>query len=149
MFRILLILFLTVPVLEIVLLFQVADVIGGWWTVLLIIVTAVLGANLLRQQGLVTVHRLQTCMQQGELPAQALIEGMLLLLAGAFLLTPGFVTDTAGFLLLALPIRSALAAQLLRNGVFSTQVKTSYSSTQSSYEADGRTIEGEYRRRDD
>lgn len=108
MFPVLALIFLVVPVVEIYILIQVGQVIGALWTVLFVVLTAVIGVQLLKQQGLSTMSRAQARMNQGELPAQELIEGMALMLSGAFLLTPGFVTDAFGFLLLIPATRKAL-----------------------------------------
>ena len=161
MFQILLIAFLAVPILEIYLLFQVGGIIGAGWTIFIVIATAVLGASLLRQQGLATWTRLNQSIAQGQLPPTILVEGIFLLLSGAFLLTPGFFTDTVGFLLLMPPVRKTLAAYLLRRGMFmatsmhSTTYSAQSSSSQSSYTSQSRTgvqqdvIEGEFERKDD
>ena len=161
MFQILLIAFLAVPILEIYLLFQVGGIIGAGWTIFIVIATAVLGASLLRQQGLATWTRLNQSIAQGQLPPTILVEGIFLLLSGAFLLTPGFFTDTVGFLFLMPPVRKALAAYLLRRGMFmatsmhSTTYSAQSSSSQSNYTSQSRTevqqdvIEGEFERKDD
>ncbi|MCG6886019.1 MAG: FxsA family protein [Proteobacteria bacterium] len=148
MFRYLLLLFLLVPLVEIYFLIKVGDVIGAGWTVFLVVFTAVLGVWLLRVQGISTVYKVQATLEQGELPATAILEGMLLLVAGALLLTPGFVTDTIGFLLLIPPLRARLAGWMLLKGVLqagmppSRRPGTGTGHTQ-------RTIEGEYERRDE
>lgn len=144
-FRYLLILFLTVPLIEIYFLIEVGEVIGAWPTVLLVVFTAVLGVWLLRWQGLSTLTRVQTSLEHGELPAQAMLEGMLLLLAGALLLTPGFVTDSFGFLILVPPLRQRMAGWLLQRGLL--QAGMPPHSAQSP--PDQRTIEGEFEKRDD
>lgn len=155
MFQILLVAFLAIPIIEIYLLFQVGGIIGAGWTIFIVIGTAVLGAGLLRQQGLATWTRLNQSMAQGQLPPTILVEGILLLLSGAFLLTPGFFTDTIGFLFLMPPVRKILAANLLRRGLFmASGMKGAYSSqtTQSSshsYTVESRVIEGECKRKDD
>lgn len=146
MFKIFFILFLVVPLVEIYLLIKVGGVIGAGWTVFLVVFTAVVGAALLRQQGLSTLRRLQTCTQRGEIPAIPLIEGGFLLVAGALLMTPGFFTDTVGFLFLVPPIRQHLATRLLKKGVW---VATGQH-TQGQQGAQGhQTLEGEYERRDE
>ena len=133
MFQILLIAFLAVPILEIYLLFQVGGIIGAGWTILIVIATAIIGASLLRQQGLSTWTRLNQNMAQGQLPPTILVEGIFLLLSGAFLLTPGFFTDAIGFLFLMPPVRKFLAASLLRRGMFmATSMHSTYSSQSSS-----------------
>jgi UPF0716 protein FxsA len=109
MFPILALLFLIVPLVEIYVLIQVGGVIGALWTVILVVLTAVLGGGLMRFQGLTTFLRFRNRLDVGELPAEELVEGILLLLAGALLLTPGFVTDAVGFALLVPPLRRQLA----------------------------------------
>ncbi len=109
-----------VPLLEIAVFIQVGGLIGGWLTIGLVLFTAVLGAGLLRRQGLSTIARIQEEIEQSRLPVQALFDGACLLFAGALLLTPGFVTDIVGFLLLAPPARNVLRrliwAHLQRRG---------------------------------
>ena len=118
MFKLLFILFLLVPLVEIFFLIQVGQVIGAGWTIFLVVATAVIGAFLLRLQGFQTLHRAQRTMQQGQLPATEMLEGLCLLVSGALLLTPGFVTDTMGFLLLMPPVRQLMIAQMLKNSQF-------------------------------
>ena len=116
MFRLLLLLFIAIPLIEIYLLVQVGERIGALPTVGLVIFTAALGIWLLRWQGLTTLTQVQISMAQGQLPAIPLLEGLLLLMAGALLLTPGFFTDTIGFLLLIPPLRRVLARAALQQG---------------------------------
>ncbi|NOY62196.1 MAG: FxsA family protein [Gammaproteobacteria bacterium] len=104
-FQLLFALFIIVPVIEIYLLIEVGGLIGAIPTILLIILTAIAGAFLLRAQGLSTMHRLQETLRQGEVPAIEMVEGMMLLVGGALLLTPGFFTDTIGFICLIPPLR--------------------------------------------
>ncbi len=113
MFRILFLAFLLVPLLEIYLLIKVGGVIGAWPTVFLVVLTAVVGAFLLRLQGFSTLARMQAALARGELPAQELLEGAVLLVAGALLLTPGFFTDALGFCALVPKLRQALARWLM------------------------------------
>ena len=113
-------LFLAIPILEIYLLIQVGEVIGAGWTILLVVLTAVIGVWLLRIQGLSTLARAQRRLQENELPAREILEGMGLVLAGALLLTPGFFTDAIGFLLLFPPTRIALVSLVASRMVIST-----------------------------
>lgn len=149
LFRYLVIAFIAVPIIEIYLLFQVGEVIGAGWTIFLIIVTAILGASLLQRQGLSTLQRLNQSIAQGELPPAMLVEGLLLLFAGALLLTPGFFTDILGFSLLLHPLRVLLAKLLLKHGLFVMATSGSGSTQAPHSSSSGRTIEGEYERRDD
>lgn len=103
-----LLLFIGVPVIEIATFIQVGGLIGLWPTLGVVILTAFIGTALLRQQGLSTLMRAQTALNEGRMPAEELFDGACLLLAGAFLLTPGFVTDSVGFLLFFPPFRNLL-----------------------------------------
>ena len=144
MFPLTAVLFLVVPILEIYLLIQVGQVIGAGWTILLVVATAVIGVWLLRLQGLSTLMRAQQKLQSNELPAQEILEGMGLVVAGALLLTPGFFTDTIGFLLLFPPTRGWLVRQVASRMVIATSVHM--------HETHGRrddTIEGVNYRRED
>lgn len=115
--RFLFMFFIAVPLVEMLLLFEVSDQIGGLSTLGLVVLTAVIGVQVLKQQGFSTLSRANARMSSGQLPAQEIIEGMLLAAAGALLLTPGFITDTLGFVFLAAPLRRPIAARLLRSGV--------------------------------
>jgi len=122
MFPLLATLFLVVPIVEIYLLIQVGQVIGAGWTVFLVVATAVIGVALLRIQGLSTLGRAQEKLRNNELPAREILEGMGLLVAGALLLTPGFFTDTIGFLLLFPPTRLLLVNAVASRMVVTTAV---------------------------
>jgi UPF0716 protein FxsA len=100
MFLRLLLLFTLVPLIELFLLVKLGAVIGIGATVLIVISTGVLGAWLARRQGLGVLRRLSEDLNEGRLPGDTLIDGLLILIAGALLLTPGLITDTIGFLLL-------------------------------------------------
>ena len=106
--------FLIIPVIEIYLLIQVGEVIGALWTVFLVVLTAVIGVRLLKIQGISTLARAQQKMGGGQMPAEEMLEGMGLVVAGAFLLTPGFFTDSIGFLLLFPVTRRLLVAKIVR-----------------------------------
>jgi UPF0716 protein FxsA len=105
--------FIAVPLVELYVLIQVGSVIGALPTISLCVLSAVAGAALIRHQGLVTLMRVRTSLDRGELPAVELVEGVLLLIAGAMLLTPGFLTDIVGFVLLVPPVRRALAVRFI------------------------------------
>ena len=101
--------FITTPLLEMLVLFEAADLLGAWTTLLLVILTAVIGLNILKIEGISTLLRAKARLSSGELPAQEIIEGMLLAGAGALLITPGFLTDFLGFSLLTRPLRQIAA----------------------------------------
>jgi len=113
-FQRLLLLFILVPIIEIYLLITVGGLIGVWPTVLLIILTAFMGTYLLRSQGLATLQKMQETLQQGQLPAFALLEGIFILIGGALLLTPGFFTDAVGFICLIPILRKYLVFWMTR-----------------------------------
>ena len=150
LFPLLLLLFFAIPLIEIYLLIQVGGVIGAGWTIFLVVLTAVVGAALLRQQGLSTMARFQRSVAQGELPASTLVEGMVLLVGGALLLTPGFFTDALGFLCLFSPTRMAFARWLTSRAV--VQVGGGVARAQQRPRqgpGGGRTLEGEFHEVDD
>tara|TARA_R110002073_G_scaffold34905_3_gene102780 strand:- start:298 stop:765 length:468 start_codon:yes stop_codon:yes gene_type:complete len=99
------------------LLFEVSDRIGPWPTLGLVVATAVIGVQILKRQGLATLTRASQRLQAGQLPAQEIVEGMLLAAAGALLLTPGFVTDSIGFILLTGPLRRPIARSIVQSGM--------------------------------
>ena len=103
-----LVLLLIVPILEIACFIVVGGAIGIGWTLLLILVTAVIGTMLLRVQGLGLIARIRGEVRAGRVPAREMVHGLMLALAGVLLLTPGFVTDTVGFALFVPPLRDAV-----------------------------------------
>ena len=115
MFKLFLILFITIPLVEIAILIKIGKVIGAGYTIALVIGTAILGAALLRTQGISTLAKVQANISRGQLPATELIEGLILLISGALLLTPGFFTDTIGFLMLVPTLRQRLAETFFVN----------------------------------
>ncbi len=93
----LLILFILVPIAEIAMFMLVGDLIGFWPTLGVVVVTAFIGTYLLRQQGLSVLMQAQNSSAEGKIPVQSIMDGVFLLVAGAFLLTPGILTDIVGF----------------------------------------------------
>jgi len=93
-------LFLTVPIIEIVLFIEIGSRIGTVATLLIVVITAILGASLAHREGLKTWWRMQNKLASGAMPDEELLDALMILVAGAVLLTPGFLTDTVGFLLL-------------------------------------------------
>ena len=114
----LLTIFIAVPLIEIGLFIQVGQAIGLWSTLAVVILTAVIGTWLLRQQGFKTLQKFQTEVAQGAIPTITLSDGICLLVAGLLLLTPGFFTDAIGFLLFVPAFR-----QLMRR-YFASRIKT-------------------------
>ncbi len=116
--RWLIMLLLAIPLADALLLVVVADAVGWPVTVALVVLTALVGTLLVRAEGRHTVRKIQRRLQRGEIPTDELLDGALLITAGAFLLTPGLVTDTIGFLLAVplsrYPIREALKRGLVK-----------------------------------
>ncbi|MBC8413402.1 MAG: FxsA family protein [Nitrospira sp.] len=92
-------LFAVIPVIELAILIEIGSYIGVLPTVIVVIVTAMIGASMVRSEGLYVLSRLQRDMNNGIFPAEELIDGAMILVAGALLLTPGFFTDIIGFLM--------------------------------------------------
>jgi len=145
-------LLIAMPIVEIYFLIQVGSSIGAFPTVMLIVVTAVVGAYLFRLQGLTTIKRVQASLARGEIPAIEMIEGAMLLVSGALLLTPGFVTDLIGFVCLIPRVRRKFALSLMDSQFVSQssfQASASFQQTQHEQTLDGDVIEGEFKRTDD
>jgi len=115
--RFLFLFFIVTPLVEMMLLFEVADVIGGLSTIAMVVATAAIGVQVLKRQGISTLMRANQRLESGQLPAQEIVEGMLLAAAGALLLTPGFITDTLGFIFLTSPLRRSIASKVVKSGV--------------------------------
>lgn len=160
-------LFIIIPLIELYVIITVGEHIGALWTVVLVVLTAVIGVNLLRYQGMSTLTRAQRNMAQGQIPAMEMIEGIALAVAGVLLITPGFITDTIGFLCLIPTTRQAIIRYIMAR----SSVHAQFRSRGGSYDAagfkrnpqsdstdnpgagaenqkSGRIIEGEYRRED-
>lgn len=155
------ILFIAVPLVELYFIIVVGEMIGAFWTVVLVLLTAVIGVNLLRIQGMSTLMRAQQNMAQGQIPAMEMMEGVALAVAGVLLITPGFITDSIGFLCLIPASRQAIIRFLMAR----TNVYTGFDARSATWQSSqqqkpgqeppeagppkvGRTIEGEYRRED-
>ena len=104
----LLLAFIAVPLIEIALFIQVGGAIGLWPTLLIVIVTAILGTTLVRSQGALAIRRLKRSFNDLRDPSEPLADGAMILFAGALLLTPGFFTDACGFALLVPGIRKRI-----------------------------------------
>lgn len=104
--------FLIVPLVEIYVLIQVGQVIGAWWTIALLIVDSLIGGWLIKREGGRAWEALNTALQSGRMPAKELADGALILMGGTLMLTPGFVTDSVGILLI-LPVTRPLARRAL------------------------------------
>jgi len=115
--------FTIIPVVEIYLLIQIGTIFGALTSIALVIVTGFLGAYLARIQGLQTLFRIQKSLREGQMPSGELLDALLIGIAGLVLLTPGFLTDAFGFLLLIPNTRTAIKQWLHR------QIEVRYTST--------------------
>lgn len=111
---VLVLLFVVLPIVEIYVIIQVGSLIGPWLTIALLILDSLFGAWLVRQQGRGAWRRLNEAMFSGRVPARETIDGALIIFGGALLLTPGFVTDILGFVLLIPPTRAVVRPLLVR-----------------------------------
>ena len=107
-------LFLIVPLAELYLILKVGDTIGIGWTILLLVADSLLGSWLLRSQGRAVWRRFNEILAQGRVPHREIVDGVLVIFGGAFLITPGFLTDIVGVLLLLPPTRAIARRMLMR-----------------------------------
>jgi UPF0716 protein FxsA len=109
----LLALFIVVPLAELYVILKVGDAIGAIWTILLLAADSVLGSILLRAQGRSVWRRFNAALADGKMPHREVIDGVLVVFGGAFLITPGFITDVVGILLLVPPTRAVIRRLLV------------------------------------
>ena len=155
-------LFIAIPLVELYFIIVVGEMIGAFWTVILVIMTAVIGVNLLRVQGMSTLTRAQRNMAQGQIPGMEMMEGVALAVAGVLLITPGFITDSIGLLCLIPASRQAIIRYIMARASVHTTFDARSTQWQSGHQQQGhrpespgakrpkvgRTIEGEYKRED-
>lgn len=147
----LLLLFIAFPILEVWLLIEVGSVIGALWTVLIIILTAIVGSQLVRRQGLGVMQRAREYQARGEVPALPMLEGVALLIAGFCLIMPGFISAAFGFLLLIPRLRTWAARRILARTVTIQPGADGFNEPGDDRDqrAESSVIEGDYERRDD
>lgn len=134
--------FLAIPLIEIALFIQIGGVIGLGWTLAIVVITAVLGTVMVRTQGALALGQLRSSFDQMQDPTEPLAHGAMILFSGALLLTPGFFTDTIGFLLLIPSVRTAAFRSIkARVSIQSVHTQTR---TRASQNTRGTTIEGEF-----
>jgi len=124
---VLFILFVVVPILELMVIIQVGQSVGAWNTVILLVVDSLVGAWLVKHQGIGLLKKSQDRLRNGELPSDEIFSGVTVLFAGALMLTPGFLTDLLGLLLLVPPIR-ALVLMIVRRK-FRSRIGTSFTTS--------------------
>ncbi|CAH7168699.1 Protein affecting phage T7 exclusion by the F plasmid [Vibrio chagasii] len=166
MFPILLLLFIFVPIIEIGLFIQVGGFLGLWPTIALVLITAFVGASLVRSQGIQTLMSVQGRLQKGEMPAQQILEGVMLAVAGVLLLTPGFMTDALGMLVLLPAPRAMIAKKMMEKMVVKNMSGGFHAGGQAGFgqspfgdepfnrdpfdqSKGGNTFEGEFEKKDD
>ena len=107
-------LFIVLPLAELYVILKVGDAIGAVWTILLLAADSLLGALLLRSQGRSVWRRFNTALAEGKMPHREVMDGVLVIFGAAFLITPGFITDVIGLLLLVPPTRALIRSQVVR-----------------------------------
>jgi UPF0716 protein FxsA len=110
----LVLLFVLVPIAELAIIIQVGQAVGVWWTIVILIADSILGSLLMRSQGRAVWQRFTAALQAGRPPAREVADGALVLLGGALLLTPGFISDVFGLLLLLPPTRAVIRRVVLK-----------------------------------
>ena len=152
MFPFIFVLFVVMPVIEIAILIKVGGILGVWTTIIIVIFTAVLGTVMLRAQSLSTIQSVQSRMNAGQLPAMQMMEGVVLLIGGVLLLTPGFITDGLGFFCLIPQTRRWLLKKAIARAkvsVFSGHPSSDTNTADKRKDkADPGVIEGKFRRED-
>jgi len=162
MFRILFVFFVIIPIIEISVIMQVGALIGPWPTVAIVILTAWFGAKKVREQGLATLTSVQTKLAQGQMPSDEIISGVMLLISGVLLVTPGFVTDAFGLALLFPQVRKIIAkaakkhisinqASVSAHSIYENQAEQSFqqhNDLNQNHIHQGNTIDGEFERKE-
>jgi UPF0716 protein FxsA len=146
----LIVLFILIPLAELYVIYQVGDAIGILPTLGLLVLDSLLGAWLLRSQGRATWSRFQATMEAGRVPHREVFDGVLVIFGGAFLITPGFITDIVGVFLLLPPTRSLFRRWLIRRGgrflgisVFTTGRRSPRNGTDPDFDVEGTAYESD------
>ena len=140
MFFIIIAIFVLIPIIEISLFIEIGSIIGSFYTIILIFLTAIVGVFFVRQQGISTFQKLASQLRNLEAPIQTMFEGLVILIAGILLITPGFFTDALGFLGL-IPVSRIVFIKLVASYMLSI-----YGNQNNQHDA---TIEGDYIEIDD
>jgi UPF0716 protein FxsA len=135
----LVLLFIVVPIAELFVLIQVGNAIGIWLTIALLIADSILGAMLMRSQGRAAWRRFNDTARAGRVPAREVLDGVLVIFGGALLLTPGFLTDILGLVLLIPPTRALVRAVLVRR--FAHRLVVAAARPRRPYDVDGRAVD--------
>ena len=140
MFFIIIAIFVLIPIIEISLFIEIGSIIGSFYTITLIFLTAIVGVFFVRQQGISTIQKLASQLRNLEAPVQTMFEGLVILIAGILLITPGFFTDALGFLGL-IPVSRIIFIKLVASYMLSR-----YGNQNDQHDS---TIEGDYIEIDD
>ena len=134
-----------VPIAEIMAFIEVGGYLGLWPTIGVVILTAIIGTGLLKWQGLATLYSAQESLLQNRFPLDEVFDGLCLILAGALLLTPGFITDVVGLLLFVLPLRVMLRRLMARHIVTHGHISQDSTGSRGNPNShDATVIDGEY-----
>ena len=136
-------LFIALPLVELYVILKVGDAIGFLPTLALLVADSILGSMLLKSQGRTVWRRFQETMQAGRVPHREVFDGVLVIFGGAFLITPGFLTDIVGLLLLLPPTRSVIRRLLARRLAVQVRTREPYDvdGTATEYDAPARRLE--------
>jgi UPF0716 protein FxsA len=139
----LILLFIAVPIAELFVIIQVGEAIGVWWTIGLLVADSILGSWLMRHQGRSAWRRFNEAVQAGRVPAREVLDGALVIFGGALLLTPGFITDILGGILLIPPTRALVRAVLVRR--LAHRMVVSATAPRRDYDIEGTAVDVEHR----
>ena len=138
--------FIGIPLIEVMLFITIGKYIGLWNTILIIIITGIIGAILVKSQGVATLKKGLEEIQSNKIPIQSMVQGIAIIIAGAFLLTPGFLTDTLGAILLIPPFRSKIAGFVIEYLKKSFTLKSNFTedTENENKDKDKKIYEGKY-----
>jgi UPF0716 protein FxsA len=137
----LVLLFIAVPLAELAVIIQVGQAIGVWWTIGLLLVDSILGSWLMRHQGRTAWRRFNETLQAGRVPGREVVDGALVIFGGALLLTPGFITDILGLVLLIPPTRALVRGVLSRRLAHRMVVSTASPRPRSEFDVEGTAVD--------
>ena len=136
--------FIGIPIIEVILFITIGKYIGLWNTILIIIITGIIGAILVKSQGISTLKKGLEEIKSNKIPMLPMIEGVAIVIAGAFLLTPGFLTDTLGAILLIPPLRLKIVEFVIEYLKKSFTLKSNFTGYTENENKDKKVYEGKY-----
>jgi UPF0716 protein FxsA len=137
----LVLLFIAVPIAELAVIIQVGQLIGIWWTIGLLLADSILGSWLMRHQGRAAWRRFNEAVQAGRVPGREVLDGALVIFGGALLLTPGFITDVLGVVLLIPPTRALVRGVLTRRLAHRVVVSGGRPRPRGDYDVEGTAVD--------